>query len=93
MNFDRIKKFTFALTLILGFAVAPALSSLSTVQAQHRNQMSPMERAAFREGFRLGREDARSNRRYDYNSRYYRQTKRDYRDDYRKGYSQGYRRG
>jgi hypothetical protein len=92
MDFRKIKNFTFALILTLGFAVAPALSSLSTAQAQHP-KMTSMERAAFRDGFRMGREDARANRRYDYNSRLYRRTERNYRDDYRKGYSQGYRRG
>jgi hypothetical protein len=34
MNFSKIKKFTFALTLALGFTGAPGISSLSTVQAQ-----------------------------------------------------------
>jgi hypothetical protein len=34
MNFRKIKKITFALTLALGFTGAPGLSSLSTVQAQ-----------------------------------------------------------
>jgi hypothetical protein len=34
MDFRKIKKITFALTLALGFAGAPGLSSLFTVQAQ-----------------------------------------------------------
>src|SRR5262249_48404302 len=34
MDFRKIKKITFALTLALGFAGAPGLSSFSTVQAQ-----------------------------------------------------------
>ena len=94
MNFRKIKKFTFALTLALGFVCAPGLSNSSTIQAQpQRQKMSKMERSAFRDGYRLGREDARARRRFDYNSRHYRQTNREFRDDFRKGYTQGYRRG
>src|SRR5262249_5036775 len=75
MNFRKIKKITFALTLGLGFTGAPSLSSLSTVQAQEPRptgqQQRPMsreqlekrvfmeERSAFREGFRRGLADAR----------------------------------
>ena len=72
MNFKKIKKFTFALTLALGFAGAPVLSSLTTVQAQDRprsqhrerdrmetQKIFIMERVAFREGFRRGWADAR----------------------------------
>lgn len=43
MNFKKIKKFTFALTLALGFAGAPGLSSLSTVQAQDRPRSQQRE--------------------------------------------------
>ena len=49
MDFRKIKKFTFALTLALSFTGAPGLSSLSTVQAQEPRpqpqEPSPQERA------------------------------------------------
>jgi hypothetical protein len=93
MNFGKIKKFTFALTLAVGFVCAPGLSCLSAVQAQRPISKTPMERTAFREGFRQGREDARARRRFDYSSRFYRHVNRNYRDDFRRGYSQGFRRG
>jgi hypothetical protein len=41
MNFRKIKKITFALTLGLGFTGAPGLSSLSIVQAQVQPQAQP----------------------------------------------------
>jgi hypothetical protein len=107
MNFTKIKKFTFALTLALGFVGA---SGLSTIQAQVEPQPRPHEkgrehmqpekvltmeeREAFRTGFRLGQADARAGRRFDYNkSRHYRMGDREYREDFRKGYVRGYRRG
>jgi hypothetical protein len=107
MNFTKIKKFTFALTLALGFAGAPGLSN---VRAQVEPQPRPLpqekgreqlekrvtmeERDAFRAGFRMGQADARSGRRYDYNkSRLYRTGDREYREDFRKGYARGYHRG
>jgi hypothetical protein len=105
MNFRKIKKITFALTLALGFTGAPGLSSLSTVQAQEprpqereRKQLEKNvimeERTGYRDGYRMGREDARARRRYDPNrSRYYKRGDRDYREDFRKGYARGYRHG
>jgi hypothetical protein len=105
MNFRKIKKITFALTLALGFTGAPSLSSLSTVQAQEprpqekgREQMEKRvimeERSGYRDGYRIGREDARARRRFDYNkSRHYQRGDRYYRDDFRKGYTKGYRHG
>jgi hypothetical protein len=96
MNFGKIKKFTFALTLALSFVCAPGLLSLSTVQAQRPqgHKLTPTERDAFRLGRRIGREDARARRRFDYdNSRFYRRGNRNVRDDFRRGYTQGYRRG
>jgi hypothetical protein len=96
MNFGKIKKLTFALTLALSFVCAPGLSSLSTVQAQRPqdHKLTPTERAAFRLGHRIGREDARAGRRFNYNkSSYYRRGDRYIRDDFRRGYTQGYRRG
>jgi hypothetical protein len=93
MNFGKIKKFTFALILALGFVCAPGLSSLSTVQAQHSRGKTSMEQTAFREGFRQGQDDARARRRFDYSSRYYRNVNRNYRDDFRRGYTKGFRRG
>jgi hypothetical protein len=93
MNFGKIKKFTFALTLALGFVCAPGLSSLSTAQAQQPRGRMSMERTAFREGFRQGQMDARARRRFDYSSRFYRHVNRNYRDDFRRGYKQGFRRG
>jgi len=41
MNFSKIKKITFALTLGLGFTGAPGLSSWSIVQAQVQPQARP----------------------------------------------------
>lgn len=99
MNFRKIKNFTFALILALGIAGASGLSSLSSVQARNPQgrsgqKMSTSERAAYRDGYRIGREDARSRRRFDYdNSRLYRRGDRYYREDFRKGYTHGYRRG
>jgi hypothetical protein len=105
MNFRKIKKITFAMTLALGFTGAPSLSGLSTVQAQEprpqergREQMEKRvimeERTGYRDGYRMGREDARSHRRSNYNrSRQYQRGDRYYRDDFRKGYAKGYRHG
>jgi hypothetical protein len=94
MNFRKIKIFIFALILAFGVAGASGLSNLSSVQAQHPQKMSPTDREAFRDGYRMGRDDARARRRYDYNSsRMYRRGDRDYREDFRKGYKQGYGRG
>src|SRR5262245_44047772 len=105
MDFRKIKKITFALTLALGFTGAPGLSSLSTVRAQEprpqergREQMEKRvimeERTGYRDGYRMGREDARARRRPDYSrSRHYQRGDRYYRDDFRKGYAKGYRHG
>jgi hypothetical protein len=103
MDFRKIKKITFALTLALGFAGAPGLSSLFTVQAQEprpqemrREQLervSMEERTAFREGYRKGWQDSRAGRRFDYNkSRLYRMGDREYREMFRKGYARGFHR-
>jgi hypothetical protein len=103
MDFRKIKKITFALTLALGFAGAPGLSSLFTVQAQEprpqemrREQLervSMEERTAFREGYRKGWQDSRAGRRFDYSkSRLYRMGDRDYREMFRKGYARGFHR-
>jgi hypothetical protein len=103
MNFRKIKKITFALTVALGFTGAPGLSSLSTVQAQEprpqemrREQLERVtmeERTAFREGYRKGWQDSRAGRRFDYsNSRLYRMGDREYRDMFRKGYARGFHR-
>src|SRR4030095_7001964 len=102
MNFTNIKKITYALTLALGLAGVPSLSSLSTVQAQGqprtqttgqehlKRQVSMMERSAFREGYRRGWEDSRARRRFDYNrSRLYRMGDHEYRDIFRRGYYRG----
>ena len=103
MDFRKIKKVTFALTLALGFVGAPGLSSLSTVQAQEprpqemrREQLERVtmeERSAFREGYRKGWQDSRAGRKFDYNkSRLYRMGDREYRDMFRKGYARGFHR-
>jgi hypothetical protein len=104
MNFRKIKKITFALTVALGFTGAPGLSSLSTVQAQEprpqergREQLEKRvtmeERSAFREGYRKGWQDSRAGRKFDYNkSRMYRMGDRDYREMFRKGYARGFHR-
>src|SRR5215475_9284499 len=102
MNFMKIKKITFALTLALGFAGAPGLSGLSAVQAQvqqprtQQEKLRPVtmeERSAFREGYRRGWEDSRARRSFDYNrSRLYRMGDREYRDLFKKGYTRGYHR-
>jgi hypothetical protein len=103
MDFRKIKKITFALTLALGFAGAPGLSSLFTVQAQEprpqemrREQLEKVsmeERTAFREGYRKGWQDSRAGRRFDYNkSRLYRMGDREYREMFRKGYARGFHR-
>ena len=103
MNFRKIKKITFALTVALGFTGAPGLSSLSTVQAQEpspqemrREQLEKVtmeERGAFRDGYRKGWQDSRAGRRFDYNnSRLYRMGDREYREMFRKGYARGFRR-
>jgi hypothetical protein len=103
MDFRKIKKITFALTLALGFVGAPGLSSLSTVQAQEprpqemrREQLEKVsmeERTAFREGYRKGWQDSRAGRRFDYNkSRFYRMGDREYREMFRKGYARGFHR-
>lgn len=101
MNFRKIKKITFALTLTLGFAGAPSLSNMSIIQAQQpqekgREQLKPVimeERSAFREGYRRGWEDSRARRSFDYNrSRLYRMGDHEYRDLFQKGYTRGYHR-
>jgi hypothetical protein len=105
MNFKKIKKFTFALSLALGFAGAPGLSSLSTVQAQdqllsqrrERDRMERqrfiMERGAFREGFRRGLADARRGLRPNpRRHRIYHMGDRFERRDFRMGYVRGFRR-
>jgi hypothetical protein len=104
MNFRKIKKITFALTVALGFTGAPGLSSLSTVQAQEprpqergREQLEKRvtmeERSAFREGYRKGWQDSRAGRRFDYSSsRLYRMGDREYREMFRKGYARGFHR-
>lgn len=107
MNFKKIKNFTFALTLALGFAGAPGLSSLPTVQAQdrprsqqlerdrmERQRIFIMERGAFREGFRRGWADARRGLRPNPGRRrIYRMGDRLQRRDFRMGYERGFRRG
>ena len=103
MNFRKIKKITFALTVALGFTGAPGLSSLSTVQAQEprpqemrREQLEKVtmeERGAFRDGYRKGWQDSRAGRKFDYsNSRLYHMGDREYREMYRKGYARGFNR-
>ena|SRR5215813_2090033 len=104
MDFRKIKKITFLLTLALGFAGAPGLSSLFTVQAQEprpqemrREQLEKRvfmeERSSFREGFRRGWADARRGWRPD-PSRHaaYRIGDRLQRRDFRMGYARGFRR-
>jgi hypothetical protein len=107
MDFKKIKKFTFALTLALGFVGAPGLSSLTTVQAQdrprsqqrerdrmERQRIFIMERGAFREGFRRGWADARRGLRPNpRRHRMYRMGDRLQRRDFRMGYERGFRRG
>jgi len=107
MNFRKIKKFTFALTLALGFAGAPVLSNLTTVQAKDqprsqqrgRDRREPqriliMERGPFREGFRSGWNDARRGLRPNpRRHRMYRLGDRFTRRDFRTGYERGFRRG
>jgi hypothetical protein len=105
MNFRKIKKFTFALALALGFAGASGLSSLPTIQAQvqphHQHKMQPrpvimerIERNAFREGFRSGSMDARRGlRRNPWRHQGYRMGDRLQRRDFRLGYERGFRRG
>jgi hypothetical protein len=103
MDFRKIKKITFALTLALSFTGAPGLSSLSTVQAQEprhqqrgRGQMERVtmeERSAFRDGYRKGWQDSRAGRGFNYNrSRLYRMGDREYREMFRRGYTRGFRR-
>jgi hypothetical protein len=108
MHFMRIKKFTFALILALGFAFASGLSSLPTVQAepqrhqergQHQMQpqqviiMERMQRSAFREGYRSGRIDARRGFRPNvWRHQGYRLGNRMQRRDFRVGYQRGFRR-
>jgi tagatose-1,6-bisphosphate aldolase non-catalytic subunit AgaZ/GatZ len=103
MDFRKIKKIIFALTLALSFTGAPGLLSLSAVQAQEprpqvrgREQLEKVtmeERSAFREGYRKGWQDSRSGRRYSYNrSRLYNMGDREYREMFRRGYARGYRR-
>ena|SRR5262245_61980835 len=104
MNFRKIKKITFALTLALGFTGAPGLSTLSTVQAQEprrqemrREQLERRvlmeERSAFREGWRRGFADSRRGWRPN-PSRHqaYRMGNRLQRRDFRMGYARGFRR-
>jgi hypothetical protein len=104
MNFWKIKKITFALTL--AFASVLGLSSFSTVQAQDRpgsqqrerdrmegQRMYIMERSEFRDGFRRGMADARRGWRPNprrHNA--YLMGDRLQRRDFRMGYEQGYRR-
>jgi hypothetical protein len=102
MNFRKIKKITFALTLVMGFTGAPGLSSLSTVQGQEPRPMSREqlerrvtmeERGAFRDGYRKGWQDSRAGRSFSYNrSRLYRMGDREYREMFRRGYARGFRR-
>src|SRR5262245_58850547 len=104
MNFRKIKKITFALTLALGFAGAPGLSSLSSVQAQQprpqergreklERRVTMEERSAFRERYRKGWQDSRAGRSYNYNrSRLYQMGDREYREMYRRGYTRGFHR-
>jgi hypothetical protein len=104
MDFRKIKKITFALTLALGFAGAPGLSSLSTVLAQQprtqergreqlERRVSMEERSAFREGYRKGWQDSRAGRNFNYNrSRLYKMGDREFREMFRRGYTRGFRR-
>src|SRR5262245_61328236 len=107
MNFGKIIKFIFSMTLALVFAGAPGLSSFSTVQAQDRprsqqkeldrmegQRMFIMERTEFRDGFRRGWADARRGWRPNprrHNA--YLMGNRFQRRDFRMGYEQGFRRG
>lgn len=105
MYISKIKKITLALTLALGFAGAPGLSSLSTVQAQRQTRPQEMrreqlerrvlmeERSAFRMGFRRGWADSRRGWRPN-PSRHqaYRMGDRLQRRDFRMGYARGFRR-
>lgn len=107
MNFKKIKKFTFALTLALGVAGAPGLPSLLSVQAQdrtrsqqrerdrmQRERISVMEQGAFREGFLRGRADVRRGMRPNpWRHRIYRMGDHLQRRDFRMGYELGFRRG
>src|SRR5262245_16118794 len=104
MDFRKIKKITFALTLALGFAGAPGLTNLSTVQAHEprpqeksreplEKRVSMEERSAFREGYRKGWQDSRAGRKFDYSrSRLYHMGNREYREMFRKGYDRGFHR-
>lgn len=49
MNYQRLKKYAFALALTVGFVVAPGLSSLSAVQAQWPYNQDRWERERERE--------------------------------------------
>jgi hypothetical protein len=101
MNFKKIKKFTFALILALGFAVAPVLSSLSSVHAQDRSSSRQwerdrkiliMERSAFNQGFRRGWDDARRGLRFNPQRHpMYRTGDRMDRREFRLGYERGFR--
>ena len=102
MNFRKIKKFTFAMTLALGFAGALGLSNLSAVQAQRMEPQRRMEpqkvstmqqRTAFREGFRSGAMDARRGLRPNPTRHQgYRMGDRLQRRDFRMGYQRGFHR-
>jgi len=104
MNFRKIKKITFALTLALGFTGAPGLSTLSTVQAQEprrqemrREQLERRvimeERSAFRMGWRRGFADSRRGWRPNpARHQAYRMGNRLQRRDFRMGYARGFRR-
>ena len=104
MDFRKIKKITFMLTLALGFVGAPGLSSLSTVLAQtprhqemRREQLERRvmmeELSAFRMGWRRGWADSRRGWRPN-PSRHqaYRMGDRLQRRDFRMGYERGFRR-
>src|SRR5215813_9527036 len=96
MNFSKIKKLTFAMTLALGLAGALGLSNLSAVQAQRmepRKVSTMQQRSAFREGFRSGAWDARRGLRPNPTRHQgYRMGDRLQRRDFRMGYQRGIRR-
>jgi hypothetical protein len=101
MNFSKIKKFTFAMTLALGLAGALGVSSLAAVQAQRMEprRMEPrkvstmQQRSAFREGFHSGAMDARRGLRPNPNRHQgFRMGDRLQRRDFRMGYERGFRR-
>jgi hypothetical protein len=105
MNYERLKKYAFALAVAVMLVSAAGPGSQAVVKAQNRDWdqgrrddrdrygNSRDEQKGYHDGLNRGREDARDRRIPDpSNSSHYRKGNDAYRAGFRHGYQQGYRR-